>query len=134
LEKDGWTITHDPLTLTVGARDVYVDLGAEQPMAAEKDGRKIAVEVKSFLGHSPVRDLEEAIGQFVFYRNLLQVQEPERRLYLAIRDTTYRGVFGEPIGQMGAGPVQIPLVVFIPAEEVIEKWIEPESTLRSSDV
>ena len=27
LEKDGWTITHDPLTVSVGGRDVYVDLG-----------------------------------------------------------------------------------------------------------
>src|SRR5437588_7300958 len=49
LEKDGWTITHDPLTLSVGGRDIYIDLGAEMPIAAEKEGRRIAVEVKSFL-------------------------------------------------------------------------------------
>jgi hypothetical protein len=133
LEKDGWTITHDPLTLSVGGRDVYVDLGAEQPIAAEREGRRIAVEIKSFLGVSPVRDLEEAIGQFVFYRNLLQSQEPERRLYLAIRDKTFRGVFSEPVGQLGAGPLGIPLLVFVPEEEVIERWIEPESTGPSSD-
>src|SRR5258708_33705788 len=48
LEKDGWTITHDPLTLSVGGRDIYVDLGAEKPIAAEKEGRRIAVEIKSF--------------------------------------------------------------------------------------
>jgi hypothetical protein len=102
-------------------------LGAEQPIAAEKPGQKIAVEVKSFLGLSPVRDLEEAIGQFVFYRNLLQSQEPGRRLYLAIRDTTFRGIFSEPVGQLGAGPLRIPLLVFVPEEEVIEQWIEPES-------
>jgi hypothetical protein len=127
LEKDGWTITHDPLTLSAGARDVYVDLGAEQPIAAEKPGRKIAVEIKSFLGASPVRDLEEAMGQFVLYRNLLQSQEPERRLYLAIRDRTFRGIFSEPLGRLGAGPLRIPLLVFAPEEEVIEQWIEPEN-------
>src|SRR2546429_105981 len=27
LVKDGWTITHDPLTLTYGQTDVFVDLG-----------------------------------------------------------------------------------------------------------
>jgi hypothetical protein len=132
LDKDGWTITHDPLTLSVGGRDVYVDLGAEKPIAAEKQGQRIAVEVKSFLGASPVRDLEEAIGQFVFYRNLLQAQEPERRLYLAIRDKTFRGVFSEPVGRLGAGPLRIPLLIFVPEEEVIEQWIEPPNTPPSS--
>jgi hypothetical protein len=33
-------------------------LGAEKILAAEKQGRKIAVEVKSFLSVSPVHDLE----------------------------------------------------------------------------
>ncbi len=36
LERDGWTITHDPLRLRWGAKDLYVDLGAEQILAAEK--------------------------------------------------------------------------------------------------
>lgn len=26
LEKDGWTITHDPLTLEIGLRQIYIDL------------------------------------------------------------------------------------------------------------
>jgi len=30
LQKDGWIITHDPLRLTWGSREMYVDLGAEQ--------------------------------------------------------------------------------------------------------
>ena len=29
LTKDGWTITHDPLRLTWGIKDMYIDLGAE---------------------------------------------------------------------------------------------------------
>jgi len=39
-----------------------VDLGAEQVFAAEKHERKIAVEVKSFIGSSIVADLEQALG------------------------------------------------------------------------
>jgi hypothetical protein len=58
LIKDGWTITHDPYTLTFGQRNVFVDLGAERLVAAEKGQEKIAVEIKSFLGTSDVRDLE----------------------------------------------------------------------------
>jgi hypothetical protein len=28
LIKDGWTITHDPLKLEIGSKDLFVDLGA----------------------------------------------------------------------------------------------------------
>jgi hypothetical protein len=49
LEKDGWTITHDPLTITLeDTRDnLFVDLGAERLIPTEKASLKIAVEVKS---------------------------------------------------------------------------------------
>src|SRR5438874_2306480 len=60
LTNDGWTVTHDPLHLSYGARDMYVDLGAERNLvAAEKGTRRIAVEVQSFLGPSVVRALQE---------------------------------------------------------------------------
>lgn len=64
LIRDGWRITHDPLTLRIGAKDLFVDIGAERFLGAEKGGRRIAVEVKSFVGSSEVRELEVAIGQF----------------------------------------------------------------------
>src|SRR5262249_51600621 len=67
LVRDGWTITHDPLRLNVPGRNLYVDLGAERLLAAERGAVQIAVEVKSFLGPSDVRDLEEALGQFLLY-------------------------------------------------------------------
>ena len=68
LEKDGWTITDDPLTLSVGKREVFVDLAAEKPLTAERQGEKIAVEVKSFISPSPVKDLQNAIGQYIALR------------------------------------------------------------------
>jgi len=36
LEKDGWTITHDPYYVPVGTRRAFIDLGAEQVLAAVK--------------------------------------------------------------------------------------------------
>lgn len=63
LIQEGWTITHDPYRLTIGRRRGYIDLGAEMPIAAEKEGRRIAVEVKSFLGASELDDLENVLGQ-----------------------------------------------------------------------
>src|SRR5215831_8065 len=69
LIKDGWTITHDPYTLTFGQRNVFVDLGAERLIAAERQHDKIAVEIKGFQSASDIRDLEMALGQYVFYRS-----------------------------------------------------------------
>src|SRR5438105_11264466 len=56
LIKDGWTITHDPLTLVVGADRVHIDLAAERVIAAEKGVSKIAVEIKTFAGASRIAD------------------------------------------------------------------------------
>ena len=70
LIKDGWTITHDPFRMEWGKRDMYVDLGAERLLAAERAGERIAVEVKSFLGASDIADLEQALGQFILYHDV----------------------------------------------------------------
>ncbi len=90
LVKDGWVITHDPLRLSWGLKDMYVDLGAELLLAAEKGARKIAVEVKTFGGLSEMDDLEKAIGQFVLYHDVLARVEPDRELYLAIPEAFRR--------------------------------------------
>ena len=98
LEKDGWTITNYPLTLEIADRSLFVDLGAEKILAAEKQGRKIAVEVKIFLSVSPVHDLEEALGQYIIYEDILELSEPERNIYLAVREEVYLDIFSEPLG------------------------------------
>ncbi len=36
LEKDGWTITHDPYHIKFGADDLYIDLAAEKTIAAQE--------------------------------------------------------------------------------------------------
>jgi hypothetical protein len=91
LIKDGWTITHDPLTLRVGGRKLFVDIGAERLLAAEKGTRKIAVEVKTFRRVSSVEDLQNAVGQFVMYRDLLSEMEPDREPFVAVPDATLNG-------------------------------------------
>jgi len=123
LIKDGWTITHDPYTLTFGQRDVFVDLGAEKPIAAEREGRRIAIEIKSFLGPSDMRELEIAVGQYVFYRSLLTRVDPDRSLFLAVTDVIFAGVFSEAIARPVVEDSRIALLVFNAAQEVVVKWI-----------
>ncbi|WP_367267753.1 element excision factor XisH family protein [Okeania sp. SIO2C9] len=85
IQKDGWTITHDPYRLKLArGKNLFVDLGAERLIAAEKGLEKIAIEVKSFRSASEMKDLEQALGQFVLYEHILNRYEPERKLYLAI--------------------------------------------------
>lgn len=123
LIKAGWEITHDPLRLQWGTKDMYVDLGAEELVAAEHQGRKIAVEIKSFLGPSEIEDLRNALGQFILYRTILQTTEPERELYLAVREATYFALFEEPVGQLLIQQQQLQVMVFHPEQEEIIKWI-----------
>lgn len=122
LVRDGWTITHDPLTLEFGSRKLYVDLGAELPIGAERDGETIAVEVKSFVGPSDMLDLERALGQFVLYGFLLGRQDPDRTLYLAVTADTYDAVFNEPEGRDLIDAEQVRLIVFDVIEEAIIRW------------
>ncbi len=93
LIKDGWVITDDPLTIRYRNLALSADLAAERPIAAERAGQKIVVEIKSFVGRSPVRDFEEALGQYHLYKALLEATEPERELYLAISERTYERLF-----------------------------------------
>ncbi len=123
LVKDGWTITHDPYTLSFGQKDVYVDLGAERKIAAEKEGEEIAVEVKSFRSASDMKDFEDAIGQYAFYRSLLLRVEPDRKLFLAIPDVAFNLTFNEPIARPVLEDLQVLLFTFDPEMEVIVKWI-----------
>jgi hypothetical protein len=125
LTADGWTITHDPLTLAFGGRDLFVDLAAERAaLAAEKSGRKIAVEVHSFILPSPVRDLQDAIGQYEIYRALLTELDAERTIYLAVPRRTYEGLLGEQFGRFVIARLQIKLLVVDMEREKVVTWIE----------
>ncbi|MEG3845924.1 XisH family protein [Microcoleus sp. herbarium19] len=123
LEKDGWEITHDPLLLRIqGIADMYVDLGAEKLIAADRSGEKIAVEVKSFIGTSTISEFHTAIGQFINYRYALEVQEPARVLYLAVPLNTYNNFFVKTFVSSVVQRSQINLIVYDIEREEIAKW------------
>jgi hypothetical protein len=124
LVKDGWTITHDPLTLPFGRRtNLYVDLGAQRLIAASKENQKIAVEIKNFVGKSEIDDLEDALGKYVLYLSLLEEKEPDRTLFLAVTRETFGSVFSEPSGQVLIRKLNLRIIVFDDKKEEIIKWI-----------
>lgn len=99
-----------------------MDLGAEKVIAAEKEGQKIAIEIKSFLNPSKITELYAAWGQFIIYRLALQEQEPERTLYLAVPITVYNEFFILPFIQAVIKMNQLYLVVYNIEKEVIAEW------------
>lgn len=123
LEKDGWSITDDPLILILEQTVLKADLGAEKFFTAEKEGRKIAVEVKDFDSPSVISELEKTMGQLQLYQWSLEVQEPERQLFLAVSQIAYTEHFQKPIFQLAIQRNKINLLVYDSNQEVILQWI-----------
>ena len=123
LEKDGWTITDDPLVLVLEQTLLKADLGAEKFVTAEKENRKIAIEIKDFDTPSVISELEKTMGQLQLYQWALESQEPARKLFLAISQPIYIKHFQKPIFQLVLKRNQINLLVYEPEQEVILQWI-----------
>jgi hypothetical protein len=123
LQKDGWTITHDPFPLQIGRKRLSADLGAERLINAEKGTEKIVVEVKSFVGRSDVKDLEQALGQYILYRQVLNEMQIDRNLYLAISEEVFNSVFTIELGQVLLKNNLVKLLVFDKKSEAILQWI-----------
>ncbi len=123
LIKDGWDITDDPYTIRYEEMTLQADLAAERVIAAERAGRKIVVEIKSFIGHSRTQDFKLALGQYNLYLGLLELTEPDRKLYLAIGDRIYAKYFRQKAVQAIAERFQLALLVVNLETEEIVQWI-----------
>src|SRR4028119_1031904 len=89
LIKEGWEITDDPYVISYGdgERFLFRDLAARLDalngiagrfIGARRGSSQIALEIKEFRGNEAIADLEQAIGQYVLYRLLLEQVDPER--------------------------------------------------------
>ncbi|WP_392477676.1 XisH family protein [Nostoc sp. C110] len=124
LQKDGWQITHDPLTMSVGGVNLSIDLAAQKLIAAEREGQKIAVEVKSFLERSSaISEFHTALGQFINYRGALRRRQPERVLYLAVPLTTYKTFFQLDFPKEMIAENKVKMLIYDVEQEVIFQWI-----------
>ncbi|OUL33499.1 fatty-acid oxidation protein subunit alpha [Nostoc sp. T09] len=124
LLKEQWIITADPLKIRIERVKFEIDLAAEKVLAADKDERKIAVEIKSFLNSSVITDFHSALGQFLNYRLALQMSEPDRTLYLAVPIDTFESFFQERFTKEAIRFYQVKLVIYDSLQEVIVEWKE----------
>ncbi|HBR00442.1 MULTISPECIES: element excision factor XisH family protein [unclassified Roseofilum] len=122
LIKEGWTITSDPLIIRIDRVRLEIDLAAEKVFAAEKDGRKIAVEVKGFMNPSAIYDFHAALGQFLNYRLGLQMTDPLRNLYLAVPVDIFNDFFQERFVQVAILQHRLSIITYDPDLEEVIEW------------
>ncbi len=100
-----------------------IDLAAEKLIAAEREGEKIAVEIKSFLEKSSaISEFHTALGQFINYRGALRRREPERILYLAVPMTIYNTFFQLDFPKEMVQENQVKMIIYDVKREVISEW------------
>jgi XisH protein len=124
LEKDGWKVTHDPYPVKVDDIGYEIDFGAEPLIAAEKAEQRIAVEVKSFVGASAINEFHKAVGQFNDYFVALQIQDPQRVLYLAVPNDIWNRFFQKPVIQKSLERIGAKIIVYSPNNNEIQQWIK----------
>lgn len=128
LRKDGWRITHNPLPFprrrkaAAAPAPVPDDAEEEWLLAAEKDERKIAVAVKSFVGRSDPESLARELAHLARCRARLYTTALARPLYLAIRRATYEACFATQEEAQAAMPPSVLLLVFDPRTAEIVHW------------
>lgn len=122
LQKQGWSITDDPLILEIEEILVKIDLAAERLIGAERDGEKIAVEIKSFAGDSAISEFHTALGQCLDYQIMLEENEPDRILYLAVPADTYQTFFQTRFAQIVLERYPLNLLIYEPVLEEILEW------------
>lgn len=125
LEKEGWTITHDPLYLKSGRLESFIDLGAERLIAAEKGTERIAVEVKTFGALSFINAFYEAIGQYLTYQEVIEANKEQRILFLAMPDDIFDAhVADELVLNNIINKQSVNLLIFNSHQKMITQWIQ----------
>lgn len=124
LETEGWTVTDDPLYLKVGRIPIHIDIGAEKIIAAEKEGKKIAVEIKTFGMPSFITALYEAVGKYLIYSEALTYIKSDRTLYLAMPSKVYKEFCEEPIVKNTFQKYDVKIILYNPNSKDKMQWIK----------
>jgi hypothetical protein len=123
LIKNGWKITFDPYPIKYEEFKLLADLADEKTISAIRKEEQIVVEIKSFLGRSPLREFETALGQYLIYQTFLDIIHPEIRVYLAIGQEIYEKFFSQSAIQLILQKYHILLLIVDTNQEEIVQWI-----------
>jgi hypothetical protein len=124
LVKDGWTILADPYQIRFEDKILAADLRAERLLRISRQNETVVVEIKSFIGHSFIKDLQAALGQYQMYSFFLHELGAEDTVHMAISQAIYEEQFQSKAVRQLVNYFNVRLlVVDIRAEEIVE-WIK----------
>lgn len=121
-QKAGWVVTDQPYFIRVGEEEaIFADLRLEH---LQEKQPIIVVEVKCFARKSAMIDeFYHAVGQYVFYRNALQLRGLLTEIYLSVPADVYMSFFMRQTIQSVINDVKIKVVVVDIDKEEIVSWI-----------
>ncbi len=111
----GWTIKEGAITIRKAGYQFQIDV------SADKDGEKVAIEVKSWLSNF-VYDWHQALGQYLTYYALLFKKDPDRVLYLAVPEDVYKEHFINELFQEFTALYSVNLFIFNQRTNSIVSW------------
>lgn len=121
LEKAGWEIiaTTVPIHLE-HKRMVYADLSIRRASQ-----QIIVVEVKCFSSNRPLLDeFYHAVGQYLFYRNVLTLRDIRTPIYLTVPLQIYNTLFQRFGVQSTVNDAKIKLIIIDLQTEEVKSWID----------
>lgn len=123
ITRAGWKVTNDPLFVpTAGGVNFFIDIGAEHIIEAEKEGKQIAIEVKSFNQDSASYSFYEILGQYLVYEEALKEQPQTMPLYIAIASLGYEKLIDTPIFKRMIEKHGLKFIIIEPQTQTIDSW------------
>ena len=123
LEKDGWKVINDPFFIPVeGLTGLFIDLAVQNIFGAERDGEKIAVEIKGFGEQSLTHDFYLALGQVLVYESGMADQGLDWPLYLAVPLEEFKRLEKIPLFIKVIDKFQINTLIIDIENQTISSW------------
>ncbi len=88
--REGWHVKQKAFSVRDSGYQFFIDI------EAERDGRRVAVEVKSWQNTFNA-DWYQALGQYLTYQDVLNRKVPDCELFLAVHVEVYEEHFKTPL-------------------------------------
>jgi uncharacterized Fe-S cluster-containing radical SAM superfamily protein len=121
--KDGWSVAAKPFVLRTHGRNLYADFSLHRGANGTSE-QIIVVEVKCFT--NPEQDFAElygAVGQYQFYRQLMESMQVALPLYMAVPEHAYERIIENEDILAYLKRSKLMMVLVDLEREVIVRWI-----------
>lgn len=80
--------------------------------------------MKGFVSLSIAYEFHTVLGQYLNYRTFIEVQEPERTLYLAVKRSVYDSFFRDDATELVVTKFGINIVIINEQSRIVEQWMK----------